>query len=361
MVLNPLPTLKPYKIFKIKKRVVMSKKVLVGMSGGVDSTIAAKLLLDEGYEVEGLYMKLHNSPGYHEIHLARAQKAAQNLHVKLHVLDLQERFDTQVFYPFIKTYQEGRTPNPCALCNRNLKFGAMIDFADRIGADFLATGHYLRHDGTYLIQAEDDTKDQSYFLFYIDKAIVPRLIFPLGERKKSDIKELAASIDGLESFAAQAESSEICFVETTYTDLLKEYVEVDKEGEVLNRQGEVVGTHKGYMHYTIGKRKGFTVYGAHDPHFVLEILPKTNQIIVGKRDELDTHELEIEHLNMFDERTEFETTVKLRYRSHAVACEVRISGDRAKIKLKEGVYGVASGQAAVFYDGDRLVGGGWII
>ncbi len=339
----------------------MSSKVLVGMSGGVDSTISAKLLLDEGYAVEGVYMKLHNSPGYHEIHLKRAQKAAAQLNVRLHVLDLQERFNEKVFNPFVETYKEGRTPNPCALCNRNLKFGAMMEFADSIGADFLATGHYLRHDGTYLIQAEDDTKDQSYFLFYIDKAIIPRLIFPLGERKKSDIKALAASIEGLESFASQAESSEICFVETTYTDILKEYVNVDEAGEVLDQEGRVIGTHKGYMHYTIGKRKGFTVHGAHDPHFVLKILPQTNQIVVGKRHELDTRTVTLEHLNMFDERSSFDTTVKLRYRSRSVPCHVDISGDAAIVQLKEPVYGIASGQAAVCYEGNRLLGGGWIV
>lgn len=330
------------------------------MSGGVDSTVSTLLLMEQGYEVEGVYMKLHSKPGYHEIHQARAQRAADFAGVKLHILDLQEKFNEKVFTPFIETYREGKTPNPCALCNRNIKFGAMVAFADSIGADYVATGHYIRHDGQYLLQAHDDTKDQSYFLFYIDPALVPRLLFPLGERHKSDIKAFAASIPGLESFATQGESSEICFVETTYMDVLKPYVPVDQEGEVLDMSGKVVGKHKGYMHYTIGKRKGFTVNGAHDPHFVVEIKPETNQIVVGTREDLECRYVELENVNMFDDRREFECEVKLRYRTTAVPCRVRIEANRAKVELQEAVFGVASGQAGVFYDGEKLLGGGWI-
>ena len=338
----------------------MKKKVLVGMSGGVDSTITSLLLKEQGYEVEGLYMKLHSKPGYHEIHQARAQKAADYVGIKLHVLDLQETFNKKVFQPFIDTYAEGKTPNPCALCNRNLKFGEMIKYADEVGADFLATGHYIKTDGKYFYQAEDDSKDQSYFLFYVQKEILPRLLFPLGEKHKTDIKAMAASIEGLESFASQAESSEICFVETTYTDVLKKHVNVDEVGEVLDVDGNVVGEHKGYMHYTIGKRKGFTVIGAHDPHYVVSINPKKNQIVVGKKEDLECTQVILDDLNMFNDADEFDTTVKLRYRTTAVKCHVKIEGSKAYVDLQEPVLGVASGQAAVFYDNDKLIGGGWI-
>ena len=331
------------------------------MSGGVDSTVSTLLLKEQGYSVEGVYMKLHSKPGYHEIHQARAQKAADFAGVKLHILDLQEKFNEKVFTPFIQTYQEGKTPNPCALCNRNIKFGSMVEFADSIGADFIATGHYIRHDGQYLMMADDETKDQSYFLFYINPSLVSRLLFPLGEKHKVDIKEYAASIEGLESFASQGESSEICFVETTYVDVLKNHVSVDNEGDVLDLEGNVVGKHKGYMHYTIGKRKGFTVNGAHDPHFVVEIRPATNEIVVGKKEALECHKVMLENINMFDDRTDFECEVKLRYRTTAVKCHVMIADGLATVELAEPVLGVASGQAGVFYEGEKLLGGGWIV
>jgi tRNA-specific 2-thiouridylase len=307
-------------------------------------------------------MRLHAKPGYHEIHQQRAQKAADFVGVKLHTLDLEATFKEKVIHPFVKTYKEGKTPNPCAVCNRNLKFGEMIQFADKIGADFLATGHYVKCDGKFFYQAEDDTKDQSYFLFDVEKEILPRILFPLGERQKSDIKAMASSIQGLESFASQSESHDICFVENSYTDVLKEYnINVDQEGEVLDLDGNVVGTHKGYMHYTIGKRRGFSVNGAHVPHYVIDLIPHKNQIVVGTKEKLECKRVVLDNINMFTDSKEFECEVKLRYRTKAVGCKVTIKDNKATVALKEGVFGVATGQAGVFYEKNKLLGGGWIV
>lgn len=337
------------------------KKVLVGLSGGVDSTISVILLKEQGYSVEGLYMKLHEKEGYHEVHLARAQKAADFVGIPLHVLDLKNRFEDKVFKPFIQTYQDGSTPNPCAICNKTMKFGEMIKYADKIGAEFLATGHYVNCDGEYLISATDESKDQTYFLYNIDKKILPRLLFPLGNKRKDDIKELASSISGLESFASQKESTEICFVDGEYTDFLRLHVDVDIPGDVLNLDGDVVGKHKGYMHYTIGKRRGFSVNGAHEPHYVLSIDAKNNTITVGKKEQLETFDVILKNLNMFDERVEFDATIKLRYRTTPLPCHIKIEDKMAYVKLHKSAFGIASGQAGVIYDKDKLLGGGVIV
>ncbi len=339
----------------------MNKKVLVGMSGGVDSTVTAKLLQDAGYEVEGVYMKLHDKPGYHEANFAKVQHVAKYLGIKATMLDLSKDFDEAVYRPFIEGYKQGLTPNPCANCNRLIKFGKMMEHARSIGADYLATGHYVRHDGEYIIEASDETKDQSYFLFDIDKSIIPHLIFPLGEWRKEDVKAYASKIEALKDFATQKESSEICFVETTYIDVLKEHTEVEMPGEVLDVNGNVIGHHKGYMHYTIGKRRGFFVRGAHEPHYVKEIRPETNQIVVCRHDDLEVRHITLERVNLMNAQKSFSCDVKVRYRTKRVACRVEVTeGGGAVIELEEPVFGVAAGQAAVFYEGNRLLGGGWI-
>ncbi|MEN8727391.1 MAG: tRNA 2-thiouridine(34) synthase MnmA [Sulfurovum sp.] len=338
----------------------MKKKVLVGMSGGVDSTVTSILLQKEGYEVEGVYMKLHQKPGYHEENFTKAQRVGEYLGVKVHFLDLSEEFDKQVYNYFVESYKEGLTPNPCVMCNRTIKFGKMVEFADSIGADHVATGHYIKCDGEFIYTAEDPNKDQSYFLCEVKKEVLPRLLFPLGTWVKDDVKAYAANIEVLKDFATQRESSEICFVENTYDEVLAKHMDIDMPGETVDTDGNVVGTHKGYMHYTIGKRRGFFVNGAHDPHFVLDIKPETNQIVVGTKEKLEENEFEVKQINLFKELTEFDCMVKVRYRTSAVPCHVIINDGRAKVMLQESVFGLAKGQIAAFYEGDKLIGGGVI-
>jgi tRNA-specific 2-thiouridylase len=338
----------------------MKKKVLVGMSGGVDSTVTAVLLQKEGYEVEGVYMKLHENPAYHEENWRKVQKVADYLGIKVHFFDLSKAFNDNVYEYFVESYKEGLTPNPCVMCNRTIKFGKMLEFADSLGIELVATGHYLQCDGEFIYAAEDMNKDQSYFLCEVRKEVLPRLLFPLGSWQKDDVKAYAADIEVLKEFATQKESSEICFVENTYDEILARHMDIDMPGETVDTEGNVVGTHKGYMHYTIGKRRGFFVHGAHDPHFVLDIKPEKNQIVVGTREKLEVHDFEVKQINLFEDLTEFDCQVKVRFRTKAVPCHVKIEGEKASVTLEEPVFGLAKGQAAAFYDGRRLLGGGII-
>lgn len=353
-------------------------KILVAMSGGVDSTVTAYTLLQQGHEVEGCYMKLHGKPNYHEANIAKVEKAAQFLGIKHHILDLQDDFKERVYMPFVASYKAGKTPNPCAWCNRFIKLGKLLEFAKSLNCEKLATGHYARVENGLLKTAFDETKDQSYFLASADKSALSYLIFPLGEKKKEAVKAFAASIKELESFATQKESAEICFVENTYIEVLQQFMPTNIKGSVLNSSGKIIGKHDGYMHYTIGKRRGFEVRGAHEPHFVLKIKPQSNEIVVGLKDELKVSEFELEKINLLVDKTflrenkllqnslnaenfSFKCEVKIRYRSKSTACVVQVLPNlSAKITLLEPVYALASGQMAVFYDKDTVLASGFI-
>lgn len=338
------------------------KKVMVGMSGGIDSSVTAYMLQKDGYEVEGVYLKLHNrTDGYHEKNLAYIEDVAKFLNIKYHILNLADEFSKEVYDYFVDSYLEGTTPNPCVKCNRQIKFGAMLDFAKKHGANFLATGHYVKTDGKFFYEADDKTKDQSYFLSQVDKDALQYMMFPLSTYKKEDIVKFGAQLDvAYKKITEKSESQEICFVETVYTDVVKRHANIDVPGKVLDENGNVVGKHKGYAHYTIGKRRGFTVHGAHDPHFVTKLNPKDNTIVVGKKESLEVNEVVGNNLNMFIDDTKFSCSVKLRYRSTSTPCEVEIKDEKVYITLKEPVYGVATGQLAVFYDRQKVIGSAWI-
>lgn len=336
-------------------------KVLVGLSGGVDSSMSAMMLQKMGYEVEGVYMKLHSvSEDYHRQNLEAVAKVANFLGIKYHILDIEDTFKKQVYDYFIQSYRDGITPNPCVVCNRLIKFGAMVDFAKSLGMDKVATGHYAKTDGKFIYCADDQSKDQSYFLAQVDKSVIPMLIFPMSNYKKEEIISMASKMPSFKTIAQKKESQEICFVPTVYTDILSQYYNTDIEGDVI-KEGKVVGKHKGYMHYTIGKRRGFSVHGAHDPHFVLSTNPKDNTITVGIKEQLAVNSVVLGSLNMFIEDLEFDAVVKLRYRSSGVPCHVVIKDSKAEVTLKEPVYGVAMGQYGVFYMGDKVVGSGEIL
>ena len=336
----------------------MNKKVLVGMSGGVDSTVTAVLLKERGFDVEGVYMKLHDKPGYHEENWRKVRKVGEYLGITTHFYDLSERFKEEVYDYFVESYKAGLTPNPCVMCNRTIKFGEMVAFADSIGAEYVATGHYLKCDGEYIYAGDDPLKDQSYFLCEVKKEVLPRLIFPLGEWVKPDVKAFAAKIDVLREFATQPESSEICFVENGYDEVLARHMDIDMPGETVDTEGNVIGHHKGYMHYTVGKRRGFFVKGAHEPHYVLRVDPKQNRIVVGTKEDLMVDRFAIASINLFEPfGNERRCSVKVRYRSEAIPCRVVLEGDEGKVYLDAPVAGIATGQAAAFYDGNRLIGG----
>lgn len=336
-------------------------KILVAMSGGVDSTVTAYKLKEKGHDIQGVYMRLHNDEKSHQENIRKVKKVSEFLGIPYHILDIRDRFNEFVYMPFIKKYEEGLTPNPCALCNRNIKFGALIDFAKELGVDKLATGHYVRVVDGFIKEAVDKSKDQSYFLANVKKENLDFVTFPLGEMYKDDVKEFASKIDVLKEFATQRESSEICFVDTTYIDVLKKYINTDKPGKVLNTKGEAVGEHKGYMHYTVGKRKGFSVKGALNPHYVVSTNPITNEIIVGEKDDLKTKSFLAQDVNMFIDETTFECTVKIRYRSPKSRCSVTIKNNNAEILLYDSLQAIAAGQMAVFYNEDKVIGSAWII
>lgn len=341
-------------------------RIALLMSGGVDSSYCAYLLKSLGHEVVGIYLKLHDKEEKHQIFIQNCHKVSANLGIEFHIIEAQKEFKQKVYDEFILSYQRGETPNPCALCNPLMKFGLALERAREMGCEKIATGHYARigeiGGRKRIREALDPSKDQSYFLYALSQSAIDDLIFPLGDYLKVNVKKEAfEAMPWLGSLETYKESQEICFVETDYIDILKKTLNVDQKGVVKDKEGKIVGEHKGYMQYTIGKRKGFSVKGALEPHYVLSIDPKSNEIIVGKKEDLATTEVRAINKSL-QNFAEGEYEIKIRYRSQKSKAYIKLSENGLiTATLLEPVYGVAKGQALVVYEGDCVLGGGVIV
>lgn len=338
-------------------------RIAIAMSGGMDSTAAALLLKREGHELIGLHMRLHSGSS---VTWPKARKAAEEIGVPIHLVDLSKEFSHLVIDPFLQQYARGLTPSPCPICNRRIKTGLLFEHARQIGCEALATGHYARirtrADGTSLLKGRDVSKDQSYFLFNLTNEMLSRTVFPLGEFTKSEIREMLRQ-ESI-SVAESEESQELCFISGgDYRSFLHEKGVSQKPGAILNTQGKVLGSHKGIANFTVGQRRGIGVC-APRPLYVVRIDARENAVIVGFKEETLHSFVRIQGVNLltfFHPSRGDRFLVKVRSTSKAVECTVTNSADGSlELEFDEPQPGIAPGQAGVLYADDRVAGGGWI-
>ena len=362
----------------------MSKhgRILVAMSGGVDSSVAAVMLHDQGYEVIGLTMKTwdYASSGgssketgccsLDSINDARALAVGYGF--PHYILDIRSEFGDFVIDNFVDEYLAGRTPNPCVLCNTHIKWEALLKRADKLDCEFIATGHYanirLQDSGRYVIsKGKDENKDQSYVLWGVSQKNLARTKFPLGSFSKPEIRQMALDMGQME-LAAKSESYEICFVpDNDYRAFLRHKVE-DLEARVAGgnfvlTDGTVVGQHQGYPFYTIGQRKGLGIALGH-PMFVTSIQPETNTVVLGTVDELERKKAWVKSLNLVKYATitePLEAITKIRYKDAGTQSTIQQMGEHMMVDFHHSVSGIAPGQSAVFYEGNDLLGGGFLM
>ena len=341
----------------------MSKgKVMLAMSGGVDSSVSVAVLQEAGYEVEGLTMCL----GDFSV-VEKAAESADCFGIKHHWVDLTEDFDRDVKSYFVKEYKNGRTPNPCVICNKKVKLGKLFQYAETLGFDYFATGHYAnirQVAGRYAVaRAEYLPKDQSYVLYSLSQSVLSRLMFPLGNMRKEDVRSKGRSL-GLAA-AEQKDSQDICFIpDGNYRRFLLERGLPNLPGNFVLKNGKVVGTHKGIANYTIGQRKGLGIAMGY-PVFVTAIRPEKNEVEIGLEEDLMSAKMLVKDCNyqMVEDLTEpVELDIKIRYKSPAVRGVVTpLAGGMAEVTFAVPEKAGTPGQSAVFYDGDTVFGGGTIV
>ena len=353
-----------------------NRRVLIGMSGGIDSTAACLMLQEQGYEVVGITMRVFDLPSQlneqgEPRFISEAREVASRLGIEHHVADEREGFRDKIVQYFIDEYMQGRTPNPCVMCNPLFKFRVLTEWADRLDCAYIATGHYVQtvceNNHYYIVTGDDPQKDQSYFLWGLGQEVLSRCLFPLGGWKKTEVRQYLTD-KGFALKAKEGESMEVCFIEGDYRDFLREHCpEIEDkvgQGKFVDSAGRTLGTHQGYPYYTIGQRKGLGI-ALGKPAYVLKLNPEKNTVMLGDAQGLVTQYMLIEGLKVVDEErflSEENLSVRIRYRSKSVPCSIvrEVEDGRVLVRFDNEVSAVTPGQSAVFYVGNRLVGGAFI-
>lgn len=333
------------------------KRVLIGMSGGVDSSVAAYLLKKEGYEVVGLTMSLF--PKENDTSIIDAKQVCQKLNIEHYIVDYTKEFSNKVIKNFIENYQNAKTPNPCIECNKYFKFGLMWQKAQELNCDYIATGHYAAIKDNKLCRI-DSPKDQSYFLYKIDKSILPHILFPLNKYiNKDEIRKIAEEQNLC--VYNKKDSQDICFIpHNDYTSFLEQNLDnLPNKGDFIYH-GKVIGQHKGLIYYTIGQRKRLGISYLH-PLYVISLNKENNQVILGDEEELYTKIVNITDINILVDKLPSKAQAKIRYKSKLTSCNIEIiDNNNLRIIFDEPVKSVTTGQSLVLYDNDIVLGGGII-
>ncbi len=336
----------------------MKKKVIIAMSGGIDSSLAAFLLKEAGFDVLGLFMKLDGLKSSSKSE-ERAKIVSKKIGIPFRTLDLRKEFKKKVVNSFLEGYKKGITPNPCVICNKEIKFNFLFQELKKRKADFIATGHYVRIRDNLLVRGADKNKDQSYFLWQLKPSLLRNILFPLGGYKKEETKGMAKEFGF--SFSDVPESQEICFIETTTEDFLEKNLKINP-GKIIDKKGNVLGKHNGLWFYTIGQRKGIKLSGG--PYWVIDKDKKNNILIVSKNDEdLYKKKLIAKNVNWFLDRfPEFlKVQAQPRYQHKPISATLINQGQKkVKVIFSKPERAITPGQSIVFYQGNKLFGGAFI-